>query len=109
MLSRRSPASCQSELRVLPRSARAEIRRTNLVKLASICCMFLMMATFSARATEDSIDRLAHEPGCVRAIEWIDRNTAWVTEQQIHLTEIPAPEFKEARRGEALKKLFEAS
>jgi tripeptide aminopeptidase len=68
-----------------------------------------MMATLSARAAEDSIEKLAHEPGCVRAIEWIDKNAAWVTDQQIRLTEIPAPEFKEARRGEALKKLFEAS
>ncbi|MGH9747177.1 MAG: M20/M25/M40 family metallo-hydrolase [Candidatus Acidiferrales bacterium] len=67
------------------------------------------MATLSARAAEDSIEKLAQEAGCVRAIEWIDRNTAWVTEQQIHLTEIPAPEFKEARRGEALKKLFESN
>jgi tripeptide aminopeptidase len=67
------------------------------------------MATLSARATEDSIEKLAQEPGCVRAIEWIEKNAAWVTDQQIHLTEIPAPEFKEARRGEALKKLFEAS
>jgi len=87
----------------------ARIPRTKLVKLTFICCIFLTMATISARATEDSIEKLAQEPGCVRAIEWIGKNTAWVTEQQIHLTEIPAPEFKEARRGEALKKLFEAS
>ena len=40
---------------------------------------------------------------------WIEKNSAWVTEQQIHLTEIPAPEFGEARRGEALKELFAAS
>lgn len=67
------------------------------------------MATLSARAAEESIEKLAQEAGCARAIEWIDASAAWVTEQQIRLTEIPAPEFKEARRGEALKKLFEAS
>ncbi len=87
----------------------AGIFRTILVKLTSICCIFLMMATLSARAAEDSIEKLAHDPGCVRAIEWIDKNTAWVTDQQIRLTEIPAPELKEARRGEALRNLFEAS
>ncbi|HWZ53978.1 MAG TPA: M20/M25/M40 family metallo-hydrolase [Candidatus Acidoferrales bacterium] len=83
--------------------------RTNLVKLASICCIFLVMAILSARAAQDSIEKLSQDAGCVHAIEWIDKNTGWVTEQQIRLTEIPAPEFKEARRGEALKKLFESS
>jgi acetylornithine deacetylase/succinyl-diaminopimelate desuccinylase-like protein len=79
------------------------------VKLTSICCIFLLMATLSARAAEESIEKIAQDPGCARAIAWIDQNTAWVTDQQIRLTEIPAPEFKEARRGEALKKLFEAN
>ena len=83
--------------------------RTNLVKLTSICCIFLMMATLSARAADESIEKLAQDPTCARAIEWIDKNTAWVTDQQIRLTEIPAPEFKEARRGDALRKLFEAN
>ena len=45
----------------------------------------------------------------MRGLSWIDKNADWVTEQQIHLTEIPAPEFGEARRGEALKSLFAAS
>ena len=67
------------------------------------------MAILSARAAQDSIEKLAQDAGCVHAIEWIDKNTGWVTEQQIRLTEIPAPEFKEARRGEALKKLFESN
>lgn len=67
------------------------------------------MAILSARAAQDSIEKLAQDAGCLHAIEWIDKNTGWVTEQQIRLTEIPAPEFKEARRGEALKKLFESN
>jgi tripeptide aminopeptidase len=79
------------------------------VKLTSICCIFLLMATLSARAAEESIEKLAQDPACARAIDWIDKSAAWITDQQISLTEIPAPEFKEARRGEALKKLFEAS
>jgi tripeptide aminopeptidase len=68
-----------------------------------------MMATLSARAADESIEKLAQDPTCARAIEWIDKNAAWVTDQQIRLTEIPAPEFKEARRGDALRKLFEAN
>lgn len=65
------------------------------------------MATFSTRATEDLIEKLAQDPRCARALDWIDKNSAWVTDQQIRLNEIPAPEFKEAQRGAYLKKLFE--
>jgi len=67
------------------------------------------MATLSARATEDSIEKLAQDSGCVRAFDWIDKNSDWVTQQQIRLNEIPAPEFGEAARGELLKKLFESA
>lgn len=67
------------------------------------------MVTLSARATDDSIEKLAVTPDCARGLDWIAKNGAWVTDQQIQLTEIPAPEFNEARRGEFLKKLFEAT
>jgi tripeptide aminopeptidase len=67
------------------------------------------MATLSARATDDSIEKIAQDSGCARAFEWIDKNGDWITEQQIHLNEIPAPEYGEAARGEFLKKLFEAA
>src|SRR5271154_5887876 len=83
--------------------------RTNLVKLTLICCIFLMMATLYARAAGDSIEKLADDPACVRALAWLDKNTSWVTDQQIHLSEIPAPEFKEGPRAEYLKKIFESA
>lgn len=67
------------------------------------------MATLSTRATDDAIAKLAEDPRCGRALAWIDRNAGWVTEQQVRLTEIAAPEFKEAGRGEALKALFVSS
>jgi tripeptide aminopeptidase len=79
------------------------------VKLASICCIFLVMATLSARATDDSIEKIAQDSGCARAFDWIDKNGDWITQQQIHLNEIPAPEYGEAARGEFLKKQFEAA
>ena len=87
----------------------AGIRRTNLVKPILICGIFLTMATLYARAAGDSIEKLADDPACARALAWIDTSSAWLTDQQIHLTEIPAPEFKEAPRAEYLKKLFEAA
>jgi acetylornithine deacetylase/succinyl-diaminopimelate desuccinylase-like protein len=44
-----------------------------------------------------------------RGLAWIEKNSDWITDQQIRLTEIPAPEFDEARRGEFLKQIFEAN
>ncbi|HXY79028.1 MAG TPA: M20/M25/M40 family metallo-hydrolase [Candidatus Bathyarchaeia archaeon] len=79
------------------------------MKLALICCIFLWMAPLSARATEDPLSKLADDPRVVRGLTWIDKNSSWVTDQQIRLTEIPAPEFEEASRGAALKELFAAS
>src|SRR5271168_2421310 len=67
-----------------------------------------MMATIATRSTEDSIEKIAQDPRCARGLSWIDKNAAWVTDQQIRLTEIPAPEFDEASRGELLKNIFES-
>src|SRR3984885_15783857 len=89
-----------------PSTQRAKLRRTNLVKLTLICCIFLMMATLYARAAGDSIEKLADDPACVRALAWIDKNSAWAPDQKIHLTEIPAPDFKEGAGAEFLKKIF---
>src|SRR5271155_1160020 len=87
----------------------AGIRRTNLVKLTLICGIFLTMATLYARAAGPSTENLAAAPACPRPLAWIDTSSAWLTDQQIQLTEIPAPEFKEAPRGEYLRKIFEAA
>jgi tripeptide aminopeptidase len=86
-----------------------KIRRTNLVKLAPICCIFLWMAILSVRAAQNPIEKLAGDPACARATNWAIKNADRITEQQIRLNEIPAPEFGEALRGEFLKKLFEAA
>lgn len=81
----------------------------NLVKLAGISCIFLSMATLSARATDEPLAKLAGDPACARGLQWIDKSAAWSTEQQIRLTEIPAPEFNEAARGVALAEIFAAN
>lgn len=82
---------------------------TNLVKLGLICCIFLGMATLYARAAGDSIEKIADDPACVRGLGWIDKNASWVTDQQVTLTEIPAPETKEAQRGEYFKGLLQSA
>jgi tripeptide aminopeptidase len=83
--------------------------RTNLMKLGLICCIVLWMATLYARAAGDSIEKIADDPACVRGLGWIDKNVSWVTEQQVRLTEIPAPETKEAQRGEYFKGLLQSA
>lgn len=65
------------------------------------------MASISLRATEKSIEKIAQIPHCVRALEWIGSKTKWVTDQQVHLTEIPAPVGGESRRAEYMKRLFD--
>lgn len=65
------------------------------------------MASTSLRSTEKSIEKIAQSPQCVRAGEWIANNTKWVTDQQVHLTEIPAPQWHESRRAEYVKRLFD--
>jgi tripeptide aminopeptidase len=67
------------------------------------------MVTLSARAADDSIEKLAVAPDCARGLDWIGKNADWVTQQQIQLTEIPAPEFSEGQRAEFVKKLLESA
>ena len=67
------------------------------------------MALLSTRTADDSIEKLAESSSVARGLAWIEKDSDWITEQQIKLTEIPAPEFDEARRGEFLKQLFEAN
>ena len=59
------------------------------------------MATLSARSEDNDIAALAREPHADRALDWLGKNLDWITEQQIRLTEIPAPEFSEGERGAA--------
>ena len=39
-------------------------------------------------------------------MNWLGSNVNWINEQQIHLTEIPAPSFQEVERAAAIKPLF---
>ena len=50
--------------------------------------------------------RLLREPRVARALAWLRSHEDWITEQQIRLTEIPAPPFGEERRARALSDLL---
>jgi acetylornithine deacetylase/succinyl-diaminopimelate desuccinylase-like protein len=51
---------------------------------------------------------LANQPEVRQALNWLDKNVDWTTEQQVRLTEIPAPSFQEEQRAEAVKALLVA-
>ncbi len=66
------------------------------------------MATFSARAATESVEKIADDSTCAQALAWLDKNVAWITTQQIALSEIPAPEFNESKRAAYLQSLLES-
>jgi tripeptide aminopeptidase len=53
--------------------------------------------------------QLADNPEVRSALAWFARNLAAVNEQQIRLTEIPAPPFQESQRAAAIKTLLASS
>lgn len=87
-------------------AARITQKRMILIRLS---CIFLFMASVLTGTSDlGSIEHLAQNPRVAKALEWFEKNSRWVTEQQIVLTEIPAPPFGEGPRGEQLRKLFES-
>lgn len=79
------------------------------MKVLSVLGMLMTMATLTARAGTNPVDALAQEKRVERALAWLAKNLDWVTQQQIAITEIPAPEFKENTRAAYVGKLFAAS
>ncbi len=58
----------------------------------------------SHRAAQAS--QLTEIPEVRAALNWFSRNLNWINDQQIDVTEIPAPPFQESARGEAVKTLL---
>jgi acetylornithine deacetylase/succinyl-diaminopimelate desuccinylase-like protein len=56
-----------------------------------------------------SLDALLKNRRVARALAGAPELNAWTTEQQVRLTEVPAPTFQEAARAELLRKLLLAS
>ncbi|MHB8755236.1 MAG: M20/M25/M40 family metallo-hydrolase [Candidatus Acidiferrales bacterium] len=80
---------------------------TKSVKVFFLLGILLAMGTLTARAA-NPIDSLMQHKRVVLAMASLDKNLDWVTEQQIAITEIPAPEFHEAARGAYVAKLLGA-
>ena len=70
--------------------------------------MLMVMGTITARAA-NPIEAIAQHRKVAKALAWLEKNTDWVTLQQIAITEIPAPEFAESERAAYMAKLLAAS
>ena len=68
----------------------------------------MVMGTITARAA-NPIEAIAQHKKVAKALAWLEKNTDWVTQQQIAITEIPAPEFTEAERAAYMAKLLAAT
>lgn len=51
---------------------------------------------------------IARDPRVKTALDWLARNTAWITDEQTRITEIPAPSFQEAQRAAYLRRALAA-
>ncbi|MFZ0821344.1 MAG: M20/M25/M40 family metallo-hydrolase [Candidatus Acidiferrales bacterium] len=51
---------------------------------------------------------LARDERVKRALDWLANNTTWITDEQIRITEIPAPSFQETQRAAYLRRALAA-
>ena len=53
--------------------------------------------------------QLAETPELRSALSWFTKNLAWINDQQVRITEIPAPPFQEAARASVVRTLLAES
>ena len=82
------------------------------VKHSALCAILSIMplrsTALSQAARPTNPATLVENPRVQKAFEWFQKNLTWIDEQQIQLTEIPAPSFEEGKRAEAVKALLAA-
>lgn len=76
---------------------------TGLTWLAGV--VFLMQAP-APSTSQAVIGGLAANPRVQRGLEVFTTESSWITDQQIQITEIPAPPFEEGRRAEHIQRVF---
>jgi tripeptide aminopeptidase len=72
-------------------------------------CMPARTAGLPQASRASSQPQFADAPEVRAALDSFSRNLAWINDQQVRLTEIPAPPFQEAQRAAAIKALFSSS
>jgi tripeptide aminopeptidase len=82
------------------------------VKRAALCVILCAMPTRSSLVSQvarhTASTSVADNARVRTALDWFAQNRAWIEDQQIRLTEIPAPSFEEEKRAAAVKALFVA-
>src|SRR5271169_6293268 len=77
------------------------------VKRVAVCAILFAMPIRSSvvppSPRPSRTNSLADQPQVREALDWLDKNLDWTTEQQVRLTEIPAPSFQEEKRAETVK------
>jgi tripeptide aminopeptidase len=69
-------------------------------------CAFLLAISVPGWAQVPDLNLLLEHPAIQAALEAAKANEPAILEEQIRLSEIPAPSFQEDKRGAALKKVF---
>ena len=80
------------------------------VKHAFVCVILLSMPVRSAASPhtprQAQSSRLTDNARVRAALDWFAPNISWVNDQQVRITEIPAPSFQEGARAAAVKALL---
>ncbi len=77
-----------------------------IIKYQIICSLLLCLCAFNSNAQTRTGAELARSPQVSRALEYIKRIEPETVEEQIRITEIPAPTFKETKRAEYFRRRF---
>jgi len=85
--------------------------RFAFMKAPLVCVIMLVLMPGRSSVANPSVrsapaGQLAENAQVRAAMNWLGSNVNWINEQQIHLTEIPAPSFQEVERAAAIKPLF---
>jgi tripeptide aminopeptidase len=82
------------------------------VKRVAVCAILLAMpirsTVLSHAARPFTSYSLADQPRVRAALDWFAKNLSWINDEQVKLTEIPAPSFQEEKRAAAVKALLTA-
>ncbi len=80
------------------------------VKRALVCVILLAMPVRSVGSPhaprQAQVSRLPDNARVRAALDWFTPHISWVNDQQVRITEIPAPPFQEAQRAAAVKELL---
>ncbi len=80
------------------------------VKRVAVCVILLSMpirsAVFAQVTQLNATGPLAEQPSVRAALDWFEKNAKWINDEQMRLTEIPAPSFQEEKRAAAVKELL---